>query len=263
MGDRSIVGWWYYMPIALALKSTPSELVIMAYGVWACVTGWRRVSSRTLVWRVALITFADPGHREPSGARGSLRVAGPSAPSLDRVRALDRRTAGRPRWSWAAGLALVVAQAVSAATIAPHYLSYFNRLTGGPETGYLYLADSNIDWGQDLPALRETLARVGAKRPLVSYFGNAPFDQYGVSADVWDSDVRPISRDGTGWPCRSRTLTACTCRTTSFGRSAPSRRRREPDTRYSCMRRVDPKYAPRWPTWPHDGPRRVSNEACH
>ena len=58
MGDRSIVGWWYYMPIALALKSTPSELVIMAYGLWVCVTRWRRVSDRTLVWRVALVTFA-------------------------------------------------------------------------------------------------------------------------------------------------------------------------------------------------------------
>jgi hypothetical protein len=93
------------------------------------------------------------------------------------------------RWSWAAGAALVAAQAVSAWTIAPHYLAYFNRLSGGPEAGRLYLADSNIDWGQDLPALRDTLARVGAKRPLVSYFGTAPFDQYGVSADVWDEDI--------------------------------------------------------------------------
>jgi hypothetical protein len=78
---------------------------------------------------------------------------------------------------------------VSATTIAPHYLGYFNLLAGGPENGYLYLADSNLDWGQDLPALRETLTRVGAKRPLLSYFGSAPFDQYGVSADVWDRDV--------------------------------------------------------------------------
>ena len=190
MGDRSIVGWWYYMPIALALKSTPSELVIMAYGLWACVTGWRRVSARTLVWRVAMITFAALAivNRLALGVRYVLLVL--PLLLLIAFEHWHRRTAGRPRWSWAAGLALVVAQAVSAATIAPHYLSYFNRLSGGPETGYLYLADSNIDWGQDLPALRETLVRVGAKRPLVSSFGNAPFDQYGVSADVWDRDVR-------------------------------------------------------------------------
>src|SRR3989344_4042233 len=31
----------------------------------------------------------------------------------------------------------------------PHYLAYFNEFTGGPFNGYKYLADSNIDWGQE------------------------------------------------------------------------------------------------------------------
>ncbi len=32
----------------------------------------------------------------------------------------------------------------------PDYLSYFNASVGGADRGYLYLRDSNIDWGQDL-----------------------------------------------------------------------------------------------------------------
>ena len=32
-------------------------------------------------------------------------------------------------------------------------LSYFNELGGGPRQGWLYLADSNLDWGQDFDAL--------------------------------------------------------------------------------------------------------------
>jgi hypothetical protein len=40
------------------------------------------------------------------------------------------------------------------------YLSYFNEIGGGPERGWLYLADSNDDWGQDLDALGETLKRL-------------------------------------------------------------------------------------------------------
>ena len=40
----------------------------------------------------------------------------------------------------------------------PNYLAYFNLLAGGPAHGYQHLADSSLDWGQDLPALRE-LAR--------------------------------------------------------------------------------------------------------
>jgi hypothetical protein len=84
-----------------------------------------------------------------------------------------------------AAVALLVFQAVSAIFIAPHYLSYFNWLSGGPATGYRYLADSNVDWGQDLPALRQTLTHVGAQQPIVAYFGTAPLDAYGIAAPLW------------------------------------------------------------------------------
>ncbi len=38
-------------------------------------------------------------------------------------------------------------------SIYPSYLAYFNELKGGPDKGYLYLTDSNLDWGQDLKRL--------------------------------------------------------------------------------------------------------------
>lgn len=36
----------------------------------------------------------------------------------------------------------------------PSYLSYFNAIGGGHTNGYLYVTDSNYDWGQDLKRLR-------------------------------------------------------------------------------------------------------------
>ncbi|QQS61665.1 MAG: glycosyltransferase family 39 protein [Candidatus Moraniibacteriota bacterium] len=36
----------------------------------------------------------------------------------------------------------------------PSYLSYYNELIGGPKNGYLYVTDSNYDWGQDLRNLK-------------------------------------------------------------------------------------------------------------
>jgi hypothetical protein len=36
----------------------------------------------------------------------------------------------------------------------PSYLSYFNESVGGPQNGYLYVTDSNYDWGQDLKNLK-------------------------------------------------------------------------------------------------------------
>ena len=97
------------------------------------------------------------------------------------------RLAIRPARLLSVSIAIVALQAVSAATIAPYDLSYFNSLVGGPSQGFRYLADSNVDWGQDLPALRDTLARVGARRPGLSYFGSAPPEAYGVNAEPWPS----------------------------------------------------------------------------
>lgn len=44
----------------------------------------------------------------------------------------------------------------------PHLLGYFNEAAGGWREGHLFLADSNLDWGQDLLRLRE---RLGAEPP--------------------------------------------------------------------------------------------------
>ncbi|MCU1350438.1 MAG: hypothetical protein JWO56_3468 [Acidobacteria bacterium] len=55
-----------------------------------------------------------------------------------------------------------------------HHLSYFNELAGGPRNGYEHLADSNLDWGQDLPALKRWLDANQVREPIaLVYFGDA------------------------------------------------------------------------------------------
>jgi hypothetical protein len=44
-------------------------------------------------------------------------------------------------------------QAISVISIFPHFLAYFNEVIGGPNNGYKYVVDSNLDWGQDLKRL--------------------------------------------------------------------------------------------------------------
>jgi hypothetical protein len=59
-------------------------------------------------------------------------------------------------------------------TVAPHYLAYFNELAGGPANGFKELADSNLDWGQDLKNLKLWLVAHGIKDPIyLCYFGMA------------------------------------------------------------------------------------------
>ena len=44
--------------------------------------------------------------------------------------------------------------------IYPHYLEYFNQLSGGARNGHWIAADSNLDWGQDLFYVKSILRRM-------------------------------------------------------------------------------------------------------
>jgi len=68
------------------------------------------------------------------------------------------------RW---AGFALGLYLILSVLSYYPFYISYFNEIVWDRKMAYKYLADSNIDWGQD----RFTLLRYRAEHPEV---GRAP-----------------------------------------------------------------------------------------
>ncbi len=70
----------------------------------------------------------------------------------------------------------------SALAIRPHFLSYFNEIAGGPDNGWRYLRDSNIDWGQDLPDLSSYLKGNGIEEITLEYFGEDSPAAYGINA---------------------------------------------------------------------------------
>lgn len=61
------------------------------------------------------------------------------------------------RW-WYIGIMLVW-QIGSVLPQAPHTMSYFNELAGGPDNGWRHLTGSNIDWGQDVWWVKRWLNR--------------------------------------------------------------------------------------------------------
>lgn len=65
-------------------------------------------------------------------------------------------------------------------SIWPDYLSYFNVLCGGPDNGWKVLRDSNIDWGQDLPALARYLKENDIQEVALRYFGEDNPVIYGI-----------------------------------------------------------------------------------
>jgi hypothetical protein len=76
--------------------------------------------------------------------------------------------------------AVVIAAAGELGWVYPHCLAYFNCLAGGPARGYLYLADSNLDWGQDLKGLKQWMDEKGVNHINLCYFGTADPDYYHI-----------------------------------------------------------------------------------
>jgi hypothetical protein len=182
LGEYSDKGWWYYFPVAMALKAPiPLIALIAAAGVLA----WTRPAagrSQWFVWLPPLVFLAltmtqniNIGHRHVLALYPFLFVAASRCASL--------AWAARTRWARAAVVLLAVAYAGSVLRVHPHYLAYFNELAGGPSQGWRFLVDSNLDWGQDLPGLKRYMDAHGIPRITLCYFGTADPGYYGIDSD--------------------------------------------------------------------------------
>jgi hypothetical protein len=88
--------------------------------------------------------------------------------------------------------ALLAWYAFSSLSIYPYYLSYFNELTGGAKNGYIYVTDSNLDWGQDLKRLAKWIEDNNIPKIKIDYFGGATAKYYlGDKAEEWHADYDP------------------------------------------------------------------------
>lgn len=66
----------------------------------------------------------------------------------------------------------------------PHHLAYFNVIAGGPLNGRWHLVDSNLDWGQDLYALKTYLDQQHVDDVGLAYFGTVSSDSIGIKSHV-------------------------------------------------------------------------------
>jgi hypothetical protein len=196
MGLRSDVGWWYYFPVVFAVKSTIAALaaaaIVLAAGIWRTLrTGFRNIPILTLGLAFPPLFYFVLSMT--SGINIGMRHILPVYPFLY-VGAAAVLGSARFRLRSSLGAAFGLLQILECASITPDYLAFFNAFVGGPGNGPLYLADSNIDWGQDVKKLVHWLDAHGTRRARVFYFGNAQLRYYGVNEVGF-----PGPRDQQGW----------------------------------------------------------------
>jgi len=199
-GSYSDEGWWWFFPFAFLVKTPIASLFLfffsfLALALWKWFpNGWMAPKSKAPwcpnlydlspllilggVYGMACLTsHLDIGFRHLMPIYPVLFVlAGANVFWL---------LGKKPVFKIALAI-LLIGTMTESLSVWPNYLAFFNQFVGGPRNGYKYLVDSSLDWGQDLPGLRQWLEKnvpAASGTPVyLSYFGTGDPRFYGINA---------------------------------------------------------------------------------
>jgi len=180
LGEATNRYWWNYFFVAAGVKLPLIELLLAFVGLalLVCDRAMRRLCVLwllpVLLLLLGMTEVLNIGFRHMlAGIPFVLLLSGYAAGAMPGFHARPWRTA-----VVAAGISIWLT--VDTARIAPHYESYFNALAGPWQNWSNILVDSNLDWGQDLMALRQVMDEQGIDSVNLAYFGKAVPEAYGV-----------------------------------------------------------------------------------
>ncbi|MEW6250531.1 MAG: glycosyltransferase family 39 protein [Planctomycetota bacterium] len=179
MGEWSLSGWPQYFPIAFALKTPLATVALLVAGISALARHKLRPRHDALFAGVlvfaAVYALSSVSTRLNIGHRHLL----PLYPLVFAFAGAAVAWTGRRIGRIVLGGALAWLLATNLLTW-PNYLAYFNELTPAArllgsrlDEPHDYLADSNLDWGQDLIRLGEWAEANRAGEVKLAYFGSA------------------------------------------------------------------------------------------
>ncbi|MDA8130300.1 MAG: hypothetical protein M0011_02230 [Elusimicrobia bacterium] len=176
LGAVSREGSWYYFPLALLVKTPLPALILGAAGLRYFPAG--RSDRFYLLLPAAAWLALGLAAKTQVGVRHLLPLypllcvwSGAAAGELWKAGGAARRTLTAGLLFW---------QAAAAVAASPWQLSYFNELAGGETSGYRFLLDSNLDWGQGLKELAAYSRAKGTDHVYLSYFGCGDPHAYGL-----------------------------------------------------------------------------------
>lgn len=175
LGELSSGGWWYYFPVAFAVKVPLAISALLGLAIAAPVARPSRLGWLIGVPMAVYLGFACFWLDVTLGIRYLL----PIFPLLFVFIGTQLAPTGGG-WRRVAVLGACGWLAIASLWVHPHYLAYFNEAVGGPSRGYRYLLDSNVDWGQDLGTLARYLAGRGNPTVRLAYFGPEKPEDHGI-----------------------------------------------------------------------------------
>ncbi len=189
MGKMKSGGWWYYFPVAFALKATVPAVLLVFFAVVNATRGfidqWGELLLLVTIVFYVVVTTAGA---DQIGVRYIIPIFPLLYIWVSRI-VPDFKTAR----TGVAVLVLLLAWHIWSGIFAfPNYIPYFNELAGGAREGPGFLDDSNVDWGQGLKQAAEYVrARQLADVNIFFFnpFGGPGSQYYGLPKNIEYSEV--------------------------------------------------------------------------
>ena len=187
LGEVSNLGWRDYFPIVYAIKAPLAfhllTLIALLYAAWLIkrqkIGQWTKdhfpefamLTFIFVYWAVSIEGNLNIGirHLLPVFPLTFVLVSGMIAKLLK---------APHLKLKYSLLLLLILWQAFSVVSVYPHFIPYFNEAVGGPDQGYKYVVDSNLDWGQDLKRLKNWTEENNVEKIYIDYFGGSNPEYY-------------------------------------------------------------------------------------
>lgn len=196
LGHSSDLGWWYYFPVAIAVK-TPWPalvlfLVVIGSGIRRLVQRGQSLARRWPfdAWLLTLPPLLFFGWSLTSHIDIGVRHVFPvTVWLLFSVGSLIPRWPWRPRFFLILTVLLAGLAPVFAVAAWPNTIGYYSGAIGGTTQGYRYVIDSNLDWNQDVWRLDAFLRQQRFSEVHLVLFGSLPYAQlWPTTMPVWTDE---------------------------------------------------------------------------
>jgi len=175
LGHSSMKGWWYYFPVAMAVKTPLSTLLALLLAAIYWILRRRSIVRWWNIFSLSLLPVLYMASAMTSSINMGIRHVLPIYPFIFiflGITAADAIIAFRRPAMVVVGL-FILGLAAETYTAYPDFIPFFNVAAGGWQNGPHLLGDSNLDWGQELPAIAEWQREHPQYQMYLNYFGSA------------------------------------------------------------------------------------------
>ncbi len=184
LGASGLESHWYYLPVAFVLKEPLPFLFLLGLGI-ALALGKKTIIPPwqwlpPLFFFLAVLPTLNLGERYLLPCFPFFFMLGGHGAAW-----MWKKSGGKASANWKLAVgALMLWQVTSVALNFPHTISYFNELVA-PDQKIRFLADSNLDWGQDLKRLAATAKERQWPKVRLAYMGGVDPKVYGLDWEPW------------------------------------------------------------------------------